>query len=80
MPTLRIAITALIWASALVASAEAAQVLQIPGGQRNAIAPFESPSARAWGASPLGQTSYRYDTPDTGMPTPGPTDPNGASS
>jgi hypothetical protein len=77
MRTLRSAIAALIWASALAASAEAAQLLPSPGGQKNALAPIESPSATA---QPAEQTSYRYDTPDIGTPTPGPTDPNGPSS
>ena len=31
----------------------------------------------AWSAEEI---SYRYDTPDTSTPTPGPTDPNAPSS
>jgi hypothetical protein len=81
MRTLRIAITALIWAAALAASADAAQTLRNSGVQKDAIAPTASStkvtaSAVASGAQPAMQSSYRYETPDAGPPTPGPTDPN----
>lgn len=78
--TLRIAIAALIWASALLAPAAAAPIN--PAAAHNAVAPIErlareSFSAMVAGAPPAGQASYRSDAPDASPATPGPTDPNG---
>jgi hypothetical protein len=82
MRTLRIAITALIWASALVASAEAAQLLRNSGKPTDVVAPLarSSDATTSARAQPAGQTRYRLETPDSGPPTPGPTDPNGPAS
>ena len=79
--TLRIAIAALIWASALLAPAAAGQIVPNPGEPKNGVASIEratraSRSATALDAPTAGQTTYRYEAPDSVPPTPGPTDPN----
>ncbi len=63
MLRLRIAIMALIWASALLAPAAAAP---FNGGADNRTVAAE-------------RIAYLYDVPDAGPSTPGPTDPNGPS-
>ena len=82
MLTLRIAIMALIWASALLAPAAAAPI--DPGAANSAAAPIQRPaqqssSAIVAGAPSAEQTSYHYGAPDEGPSSPGPTDPNGPS-
>ena len=62
--TLRIAIAALIWASALLAPAAAAPIAIQPAHESPAATTLAAPAA------------YRDITPGSGEPTPGPTDPN----
>ena len=80
MLTLRIAIMALIWASALLAPAAAAPI--DPGAANSAAAPIQRPRSEVFGdcrgAPSAEQTSYRYGAPE-GPSSPGPTDPNGPS-
>jgi hypothetical protein len=83
--TLRIAIAALIWASALLAPAAAAPIAQSSDAARNGLAPIERPtherlSATDLGSPPAEATTYRYVAPDAGPATPGPTDPNAPAS
>jgi hypothetical protein len=84
MLTLRIAIAALIWASALLAPVAAGEIMPSLGAAKNAFAPIErpihaKPSVTASDAPPARLISYNFGTPDTGPPTPSPTDPNGPS-
>jgi hypothetical protein len=75
---LRIAIAALIWASALLAPAAAAQITHNPSAPKNTVGGIERSVLNGPAATNLGApVAYRYDLEDAGTATPGPTDPNG---
>ena len=70
--TLRIAIAALIWASALLAPAAATQIMPQHPAHENVV-------ATGLDAGPAARISYRYNSSHSGPSTPGPTDPNAPS-
>ena len=82
MGALRIALTASLWIGALVTAAVAAPIVENTEAQKSISAPTDrSPRAAAPAiVQPEARTSYRYQVPESGPPTPGPTDPNAPSS
>jgi len=77
VPVMRSVLAAVMWIGALVAEAQVLAGLRMPGQQGVVQISNQRQLAKALGG--LAAAEYHDAGPDTGLPTPGPTDPNGPS-